>query len=98
MGLGNNMDNKTTLENAAPNNLGDTEILAKKNIFTANIDKENILSAARIDNNLEITLKNGEKIVVEDYFVENSGKEFGIETSSGDKFLLKFRLCAIISL
>ncbi|OTG66470.1 SwmB domain-containing protein [Acinetobacter silvestris] len=59
-------------------------------VYKVNVDRENISKIIRLNNNLEITLNNGEKIVIEDFFVGNKPHELVIENSKSEYFLLKF--------
>ncbi|WP_427927884.1 BapA/Bap/LapF family large adhesin [Acinetobacter guillouiae] len=44
----------------------------------------------KVNNNLEVYLKNGEKVVIDDFFIGEKPKEFTIETADGKHYLLNF--------
>ncbi|OTG82427.1 SwmB domain-containing protein [Acinetobacter sp. ANC 4648] len=58
-------------------------------VYKVNVDRENISKIIRLNNNLEITLNSGEKIVLENFFTGKLPHELVIENSQGDYFLLK---------
>ena len=56
-------------------------------VYKANLDSANITKLIKVNNNLEIHLVNGEKVIIEDYFVGEFPKELVLESSTG-KFSL----------
>ena len=56
-------------------------------VYKANLDSANITKLIKVNNNLEIHLVNGEKVIIEDYFIGEFPKELVLESSTG-KFSL----------
>ncbi|KAB0623864.1 SwmB domain-containing protein, partial [Acinetobacter guillouiae] len=59
-------------------------------VYKVNLDSAEIAKIVKVNNNLEVYLQNGEKVVIEDYFVGEKPKDFTIETSDGKHYLLNF--------
>ncbi|MBJ9955355.1 hypothetical protein I5735_20395 [Acinetobacter baumannii] len=59
-------------------------------VYKVNLDSAEIAKIVKVNNNLEVYLQNGEKVVIEDFFIGEKPKEFTIETSDGKHYLLEF--------
>ncbi|WP_368565419.1 Ig-like domain-containing protein, partial [Acinetobacter bereziniae] len=59
-------------------------------VYKVNLDSAEIAKIVKVNNNLEVYLQSGEKIVIEDFFIGEKPKEFTIETSDGKHYLLEF--------
>ncbi|MDR0238277.1 Ig-like domain-containing protein, partial [Acinetobacter sp.] len=59
-------------------------------VYEVNLDSAEIAKVVKANNNLEVYLKSGEKVVIEDFFIGEKPKEFTIETSDGKHYLLEF--------
>ncbi|MFW1735288.1 Ig-like domain-containing protein [Acinetobacter sp. ULE_I001] len=59
-------------------------------VYKVNLDSAEIAKIVKVNNNLEVYLQNGEKVVIEDFFIGEKPKEFTIETSDGKHYLLNF--------
>ncbi|MEQ1309197.1 SwmB domain-containing protein, partial [Acinetobacter bereziniae] len=59
-------------------------------VYKVNLDSAEIAKIVKVNNNLEVYLQSGEKVVIEDFFIGEKPKEFTIETSDGKHYLLEF--------
>ena len=59
-------------------------------VYKVNLDSAEIAKIVKVNNNLEVYLQNGEKVVIDDFFIGEKPKEFTIETSDGKHYLLNF--------
>ena len=59
-------------------------------VYKVNLDSAEIAKIVKVNNNLEVYLKNGEKVVIDDFFIGEKPKEFTIETADGKHYLLNF--------
>ncbi|MEQ1321573.1 Ig-like domain-containing protein, partial [Acinetobacter guillouiae] len=59
-------------------------------VYKVNLDSAEIAKIVKVNNNLEVYLKNGEKVVIDDFFIGEKPKDFTIETSDGKHYLLNF--------
>ncbi|RZG73909.1 hypothetical protein EXU29_05445, partial [Acinetobacter wuhouensis] len=84
------MTNITIYEKGTAKVLTQDVVNSHHSVYKVNIEKNNIAKAIKVNNNLEVYLLNGEKVVIEDFFVGEKPKEFTIETADGQHFLLNF--------
>ncbi|RZG74066.1 Ig-like domain-containing protein [Acinetobacter sp. WCHAc060025] len=84
------MTNITIYEKGTAKVLTQDVVNSHHSVYKVNIEKNNIAKAIKVNNNLEVYLLNGEKVVIEDFFVGEKPKEFTIETADGQHYLLNF--------